>query len=775
MAGITTSGANPTEFAITFADAGTYNVMLTASDLSGLESSWTAQITVNPDPTVRIAGAASYDVGQTITLTTSATGTGTLTYQWYNDSTGTPMIITTSQVPSATSSTFTETAGAARTVKYYVVVTDQNGATARSTPDSQVVVPAPPTVSITGTTTYDSGQTITLSSSVSGDYSSISSYQWYNHSVSWSPAAIPGATASTYSAKADTTGSFKYYVVVGGLFTGGAVQSPDSQVVVSPAPSVSVSGTTAADVGQTITLTASATGTGTLSYQWYNGTINNMIPTADTPTYTANSGATGIFSYFVVVVDSLGGRVVSAPASVTVNNAITSGNTVTAVAGNFIVTPSTTGQAVMPSGTNSLILNDNSILNVSSSISTVSGGNMVIGGSSIALNSVTTGSGTVNLEEPQSVGGVSIQVANGVELDSGVSGTSLTITNAGLPDASVSIPDNTIVFASSSWTGTITPPTSGSSSGTAPSGFSVGNTVIEVGSPDSVLLLSQPAIIVLTGATGAVGYKPAGSGTWTQINSVCGGTYANPAAPAFPGACYITNNVDTEIVTYHFTTFGILNSYVAPTVVPPAPSSGGGSGGSIIGGGGSVNGASGAEPTGPGVSQFTQHAASCYQISNFTAPNSESFTLGDESFTVTASQIMSSSVAMIINGKTYILPLNSQVGIGSSSNINYTADLVSLSYLPILHTATVNICSISTAATTQTSNVQASTTTILQTSIYPTSANTLATTPRPSVTPPASSNTYLIAAIVVLIVIVLFLMYRTSRTGNKDAKKDEKK
>ena len=122
------------------------------------------------------------------------------------------------------------------------------------------------------------------------------------------------------------------------------------------------------------------------------------------------------------------------------------------------------------------------------------------------------------------------------------------------------------------------PPVAGTASGTAPAGFSVGSTVISVGSSSGTLVFDNPVTLLLTGVTGAVGYKPSGSDTWLQITNTCGGTYTTPTPPTFPGECAISNGTDTKIVTYHFTTFGSL------TVV----SSGGGSGGGGGGGGGAA-------------------------------------------------------------------------------------------------------------------------------------------------------------------------------------------
>lgn len=277
-------------------------------------------------------------------------------------------------------------------------------------------------------------------------------------------------------------------------------------------------------------------------------------------TVTGLTAATN-YDFEIAAVNSAGTGTFSS-VSVSATPAATSGNTVTSTAGDLTFAPSTTGTASLSSGTSTVVLSDNTALNFANSLSTASGGSIVVGdGIPIVLNSYTSGTlSGVDLSVPQNIGGQSVTVNQAVQINSGQSGTPVTITNAAIPNISASIPDGTAVLAPSGWDGKITPPKIGSSSGTAPSGFSVGGTVIEVGSPDVVLLFDKPATLLLSGVKGNVGYKPAGSGTWIQITNSCGGTYASPSNPAFPSECFISNGVDTKIVTYHFTTFGGFNT-----------------------------------------------------------------------------------------------------------------------------------------------------------------------------------------------------------------------
>ena len=171
-----------------------------------------------------------------------------------------------------------------------------------------------------------------------------------------------------------------------------------------------------------------------------------------------------------------------------------------------------------------------------------------------------------------SIADASIDYSSLVTDDSNETTGMLPATTINSDVANVTIPADTTVTGPTGWDGVIDLPSAGSSSGTAPSGFSVGGTVIEIGSADGVLIFSSPVTITLPGVTGTVAYKPTGSTVWTQITDVCSGDYANPDAPTEPDECSTSNGTDTKIVTYHFTSFGELD---------PAPASSGGGGGQL--------------------------------------------------------------------------------------------------------------------------------------------------------------------------------------------------
>ena len=117
-------------------DAGSYTVVVTNS--AGSVTSSAAALTVNVPPAISGAPAnVTIPNGERTQLKVTATGSGTLTYQWYQGQSGT----TTTPVAGATSPTFTTPALTA-TTSYWVRITDGNGAVTDS-----------PTVTVTASAT----------------------------------------------------------------------------------------------------------------------------------------------------------------------------------------------------------------------------------------------------------------------------------------------------------------------------------------------------------------------------------------------------------------------------------------------------------------------------------------------------------------------------------------------------------------------------------------------------------------------------------------------
>jgi YVTN family beta-propeller protein len=227
--------------------------------------------------------SATYDTGQTITLTASISGgTPSYSYQWYNDTSGTATAIS-----GATSSTLTETAGStAETVKYYVKVTD-SATTPESTTsaiESYVINTALSSGSPTPTgKILDSGQSLTITANPSGGTTPYS-YQWYSGTSSTcsSDAAISGATGSSYLAS-PTSSTYYCYKVTDSATTPTSEISSTDLVTVNSAlgiPSI-IPSNTAIDNGQSTVLSST----------WTGGTTDYTAKLYSSSTSTCNTGS----------------------------------------------------------------------------------------------------------------------------------------------------------------------------------------------------------------------------------------------------------------------------------------------------------------------------------------------------------------------------------------------------------------------------------------------------------------------------------------------------
>src|ERR1700677_2612498 len=245
-------------------------------------------------------------VGQTATFNVTATGTGPLTYQWFDNGTA---------ISGATSSSYT-TPAATSTASgsvFTVTVTNASGtvtsnpATLTVSAGSTTVNPnAPLIITQPANQTVAVGQTATFSVTASG--SATLTYQWFKGGV-----AISGATSSTYTTPATVTGDS------GSLFT---VTVSNSLGTVTSNPAT-LTVTTAANTLPVITkqpVSQTATGAGPLTYQWFLGGVAISGATSSSyttpPTVSGNSG-----SVFTVTVTNAGGTVTSTPATLTVNSA----------------------------------------------------------------------------------------------------------------------------------------------------------------------------------------------------------------------------------------------------------------------------------------------------------------------------------------------------------------------------------------------------------------------------------------------------------------------
>ena len=262
--------------------SGSYTVRITGAN--GCSSvSAASLVTVNPLPAVPVitGGPTSFCSGGNVILTSSAASGN----QW---------LLNGSAIAGATNPTYTATTAGSYTVR----VTNGNGCSATSEVTIVTVnaLPAVPSISPGGPTTFCAGGSVTLTST------STTAYQWLLNG-----SAIAGATSPTYSATA--TGS--YTVTVTNTSGCSATSLPVNVTVnaLPPVPVITAGGPTTFCAGGNVILTSSsATGN-----QWrLNGT---PIGGATNTTYTVTTGG----SYSVTVTNASNCPATSLVTTVVVN------------------------------------------------------------------------------------------------------------------------------------------------------------------------------------------------------------------------------------------------------------------------------------------------------------------------------------------------------------------------------------------------------------------------------------------------------------------------
>jgi PKD repeat protein len=241
----TSTAESPT---VTYSTAGTYNVVLTATNGSGSNTTtMTNYVTVNAvpaAPTITAGGSTTFCSGGSVTLTSSAGNS----YLWSNGA-------TTQSITATTAGTYT------------VQVSNPSGCQSAASSATTVTVnptPAAPTITAGGSTTFCSGGSVTLTSSAGN------SYLWSNGATTQS---ITATTAGTYTVQVSNPSGCQ------------SVASSATTVTVNPtpaAPTITAGGSTTFCSGGSVTLTSSAGN----SYLWSNGATTQSITATTAGTYT---------------------------------------------------------------------------------------------------------------------------------------------------------------------------------------------------------------------------------------------------------------------------------------------------------------------------------------------------------------------------------------------------------------------------------------------------------------------------------------------------------
>ena len=377
--------------------SGNYTVIVTISSVSSAPSAATV-VTVNPipaTPTITPGGPTTFCAGGSVTLTSSnVTGN-----QWYLN--GNP-------IGGATNQTYNATASG----NYTVIDTSLGCSSAASAATTVTVNPLPATPTITpgGPTTFCAGGSVTLTSS------NATGNQWFSNGN-----PIGGATNNTYIATA--SGNYTVADTVSGCTSASSAATVVTVNPIPATPTITPGGPTTFCTGGSVTLTSSnASGN-----QWFlNG---NPIGGATNQTYIATASGS-----YTVTDTSLGCTSASSAATVVTVNPIPAtptiapgGPTTFAAGGSVTLTSS------IASG-NQWFLNGNPIGGATNQtyIATASG-NYTVTDTSLGCSSAASAATTVTVVSPptisKSFSPPSIQLNGSTSL-------SFTVTN---PNATVSL------------------------------------------------------------------------------------------------------------------------------------------------------------------------------------------------------------------------------------------------------------------------------------------------------------------------------------------------
>jgi hypothetical protein len=329
LGGVAQSGQTASTFSYSPASSGSYSITVTVTDSLGATSaqSTAATVTVSASPTVSITptGPVTMDAGQVQTFTATASGgSGTLSYQWYLDSTAVgPNSVSYSYTASGTSHSVT------------CKVTD-SASTPVISPASNAVSVAVNSALVAPTVTpipgaVDQGQTSSLTSSSVTTGTSPYTYQWFESAPGESYVMVGSNSASfSFVTSGSTVTGYWSFILQVKDNVGASVNSSAVSVTVNSAPLdhfvFSSVGTQTAGTPFSVTVTAKDA---------YGNTVTTYtgINTLSVSTGTINPTSTSAFSSGVWTGSV---TVTGAGSGVTL---FTSGSGVSGTSGGFTVNP----------------------------------------------------------------------------------------------------------------------------------------------------------------------------------------------------------------------------------------------------------------------------------------------------------------------------------------------------------------------------------------------------------------------------------------------------
>jgi sugar lactone lactonase YvrE len=288
------------------ADAGLYSVLV--SNSLGTMPSSNALLTVILAPAISSQPqSTNINQGGTATFTVTASGTQPFVYQWRFDGTNISGANTNSY--SVVNAQPGDSGG------YSVIVSNAGGSVTSSVATLNVnSVPTPPTITV-----QPQSQTVAQGSSATFNVTATGSspllYHWLFNGTN-----LPSGTASNYTVLTVQPPNAGPYSVIVTNDYGSATSTVASLTVILP-PIINLQPTNQlASVSNNVTFSVGLSQGDNPSYQWrFNGTA---IPGANQPTLALNSITWTNGGIYTVAITNLAGSVTSAPASLTIQQAV---------------------------------------------------------------------------------------------------------------------------------------------------------------------------------------------------------------------------------------------------------------------------------------------------------------------------------------------------------------------------------------------------------------------------------------------------------------------
>lgn len=278
--------------------------------------SQSAIVTVNSAPTINLQPLANQSICVGGSIQTSLTvsfnnGTGTPTYQWYNNS-----INSTSggtAVGTNSNNYLPLTYLTSGTFYYYVKISfSGNGCGNITSNIAEVIVVDDPLVTaqplLTQTLCQNETPT-TLSVTTSGGIGS-NSYQWFQTTTATNSGGTPiGTNASSYTPPTSSVGTYYYYCEITQVGVACSVKSNSATITINTSPTILAQPTSSTVCQNGTATTLSFTylnGVGTPTYQWYSNSSNSTIGgisilNETNDTFIPPSNTVGTFYYYCII------------------------------------------------------------------------------------------------------------------------------------------------------------------------------------------------------------------------------------------------------------------------------------------------------------------------------------------------------------------------------------------------------------------------------------------------------------------------------------------